>query len=419
MHLHRNVMRTILLCLLPLFLGACGTGGGTAPAPSPAPSATAAPEIACQGEADATRPVAVAAGRAIYCAIDLGSKNAKLQVISMEPGQPLSFEDERLCKAPLGLGAKVFDQKTGARSPLAAADIANLATVVQRFEQICATDRGTLVGAEATQWARDATNIAEVTAAVKAATAIDIEVLTPEQEGQYGYTAATRDRPGWLSLDPGSNSFQIGWFEKGAAKPRTVSLPFGFVRAAAEHYPVTAADGYDVARKEHAAHLIAMLDAALGAQTPPASLASLRKAIANGKLAPVIYLVGQDGALHLAVRAALRGPDGRWVDSKAGFEARVGKEKTIVHPDFGPVTTVLQPAEIDAFFAKVVTPADFDALRQQPVREIYGEKALANTVLVDTLIEQLGIRAVVLVPQEMPAGYILSKIAKRESGGNR
>lgn len=412
MQLHRYAVRSLLPCLAPLLLGACGTGGGAAPAPPPATSA--APEIACQGEADANRPVAVAPGRAIYCAIDLGSKNAKLQVISMEPGRPLSFEDERLCKAPLGLGAKVFDQKTGTRSALSAADIANLATVVERFEQICATDHGTLVGAEATQWARDATNIAEVTAAVKAATAIEIEVLTPEQEGLYGYTAATRDRPGWLSLDPGSNSFQIGWFEKGAARPRSVSLPFGFVRAAAEHYPVTAADGYDVARKEHAAHLVAMIEAALGALEPSASLASLRRAIANGKLEPVIYLVGQDGALHLAVRAELRGPDGRWVDSKAGFEARAGKETTVAHPDFGPMTTVLTPAEVDVFFAKVMTPADFDALRMKPVREIYGEKALANTVLADTLIEQLGLTAVVLVPQEMPAGYILSKIARRQ-----
>ena len=423
---HPHRMSIVVSCLMALALGACTTGGGVehgevAIAAADAghardvpsdQSASGLPPVTCSGEADATKPVIAAAGRRIYCAIDLGSKNAKLQVISIEPDRASSFEDERLCKVPLGFGAKVFDAKTKTKGPLAAADIANLVTVVREFQQICAVDQGTLVGAEATQWARDATNIAEVEAAVKARAAIDVEVLTPEQEGQYGYMAATRGAPDRLSLDPGSNSFQIGWLEKGATTPRTVSIPFGFVRATAEHYPVRTSESYDAARADHAAHLVALLGEALGALTPPASIASLRNAIAHGKLEPVIYVVGQDGALQLAVRALLRGEDGRWVDTKDAYEARLAREKPIAHPIFGAVTTVLTPTEFGGFFAHVMNAADFEALRQQPVRDLYGEKALANTVLVDTLIKQLGITSVVLVPQEMPAGYILAKIAK-------
>ena len=44
------------------------------------------------------------------------------------------------------------------------------------------------------------------------------------------------------------------------------------------------------------------------------------------------------------------------------------------------------------------------------MRTLYGEKVLANTVLLDTLVKELGLTTVVLVPQEMPAGYILAKI---------
>lgn len=420
MLLPRSGLRIAFSCLTAMALWACETDRGigahertVAEASASHGSDGTAPELSCSGEADRTKPVVVAPGREIYCAIDLGSKNVKLQVISIEPGRPLSFRDERLCKAPLGLGAKVFDQNTATKGPLAAADVANLVTVVRAFERICAVDRGTLVGAEATQWARDATNITEVFAAVKAGAAIEIEVLTAEQEGQFGYLAATRGAPGRLSLDPGSNSFQIGWFEMGAAAPRTASVPFGFVRAAAEHYPASTSDGYAIARERQAAHVTELIGAALGALDPPASFASLRTAIQQGRLEPVLYVVGQDGALHLAVRALLRRTDGRWVDTKAAYEERIGQEKPRAHPTHGAVTTVLAPPEFDRFFADVVKPADFEALRRKPVRDLYGEKALANTVLVDTLIRQLGITTVVLVPQEMPAGFILAKIAER------
>ncbi len=420
MHRSRNGSWPALLCLAALALGACKTDGGveksernTAVAAPSNSAPSGAPPVTCSGEADKAKPVARAAGRKLYCAIDLGSKNAKLQVISIEPGRPLSFEDERVCKSPLGFGAKVFDQKTATKGPLPASDIANLVTVVQEFERICAVDEGTLVGADATQWARDATNIAEVVAAVKAGAAIDIEVLSAEEEGLYGYLAATRGASGRLSLDPGSNSFQLGWFEKGDTKPRTVSLPFGYVRAAAEHYSVSAPASYDAARAAHATQLIGMIDKALGALDPPSSIKSLRTAIADGRLEPVIFIAGQDGALHLAMRALLRTPEGRWIDTKEAYEARVGNEKPTAHPRFGAVTTLLTPPEFDRFFATVVKPGDYAALRQKPVRDLYGEKTLANAVLVDTLIDQLGITTVVLVPQETPAGFILGKIGER------
>jgi hypothetical protein len=268
-----------------------------------------------------------------------------------------------------------------------------------------------LVGTEATQWARDATNMAEVKAMVKAGTTLDIEVLTPDQEGVYGYAAGTRNAPDKLSLDPGSNSFQIGWWDRTVGAPRTVSVPFGYVRGAAKHYPDATTDTYDVARAKHATDLTAQLNTALGALTPPTTLAAIKALITAGTLKPEIHVVGQDGALHLSVKALLRGADGKWIDTKAGYDARVAQEKPIAHPSFGDVTTVLMPADFTGFFTTIVKPADFMILRQTPVRELYGEKSLANAVLLDTLIKELALTTVVLVPQEMPAGYILAKVA--------
>jgi hypothetical protein len=78
---------------------------------------------------------------------------------------------------------------------------------------------------------------------------------------------------------------------------------------------------------------------------------------------------------------------------------------------YGDVTTVLTPAEIDTFFTDIVMPDDFLALRTAPIRTLYGEKTLANAVLLDTLVEELGLTTIIAVPQEMPAGYILAKVA--------
>ena len=74
------------------------------------------------------------------------------------------------------------------------------------------------------------------------------------------------------------------------------------------------------------------------------------------------------------------------------------------------------PAEVTKWFTDIKAE-DYDILRGKDatlpmIRALYGEKVLANTVLLDTLIKELGLTTIVLVPQEMPAGYILAKIPK-------
>lgn len=370
------------------------------------------PKVTCVGQPDKAEPIpAPRKGRLTLCAIDLGSNNAKLQVLSMEPGKPLSFKGERQCRAPLGFGAIVFDSATGERRALPASDTARLVDVVKEFQRICALDKGEMLGAEATQWSRDATNVEEVRKAVKAATAVDFEVLTPEWEGHFGYVAATRNVPGRFALDPGSNSFQIAWWPQGAKVARTVSVPFGYVRGSNTYYPADTASTFEAARARHAEDLKKRLDQALSALEPPSSLAQLKAEIAKGSLSPEIFVMGQDGALHLVVRGQLRDAEGRWAQTATDYATAVNAEPSVPHERFGEVLALLKPEEISTFLADLAKPSEFRVLRNPPVRAIYGEKALANAVLLDVVSQELGVKTIVLVPQEMPAGYILFKLA--------
>src|SRR5688572_25089615 len=95
-----------------------------------------APTITCIGQPDKTRPITPPKkGRLTLCAIDLGSNNAKLQVLSMEPNKPLSFKDERQCRSRLGFGAIVFDSATGEKKALPASETTRLVDVVKEFHR--------------------------------------------------------------------------------------------------------------------------------------------------------------------------------------------------------------------------------------------------------------------------------------------
>jgi hypothetical protein len=392
-----------LFIIVPLALPAVARAAEVAPPP----------KVVCTGEPDKTKPIPPAgSGRATVCAIDLGSNSAKLQVLSLEPGQPLSFRDERQCRARLGFGAIVFDSKTGERKPLPAPETTRLIDVMKELQGICALDGGRMVGAEATQWSRDTTNIDEVRAAVKAATGLEFETLTPEWEGHFGYVAATRNTPGRFALDPGSNSFQIAWWPKGAPVARTISVPLGYVRGARAHYAADAEGTFAAARARHAEDLRRRLDEALGILDPPVSLAQLKTEVRRGTLSSEVFVTGQDGALDLAIRGRLRDADGAWISTAPAYESMVAGEGTVHDERFGEVLALVKPGEIAKFLEEVEAPA-FDALRRDPIRSLYGEKTLANAVLLDLLARELGVETVVLVPQEMPAGYILFKLTPK------
>ena len=71
----------------------------------------------------------------------------------------------------------------------------------------------------------------------------------------------------------------------------------------------------------------------------------------------------------------------------------------------------LSRAELTAYFSSI-RPADFKTLASEPVRTIYGQKALVVPALVDLLLRELGARQLVMVPQENARGHMLAKLLR-------
>jgi hypothetical protein len=386
---------------------AADTGGGT-------DAASVNDATKCSFIADKTRAVTVTPDRQVLCALDLGSNSVKLVVMSIiKAGKVDSLKDERQCRNQLKLGSKVFDSATGTARPLPDAALADLITVIKDFQRQCTFDGGTMVGAEATQWARDATNIAAVIDAVKTQTGLAIEVLSPVLEGTYGYSAATYNSPNHISIDPGSNSFQIAFWLMGDAAPKAISVPFGYTRAANKYFANTAdttITSYADARTRYLAEVKASVNAELGKLTPPLTTADLKTAVAGAKLTSDLFLLGQDGAVALGVTGALK-PAGVWIADQAMYDAAVARQAPGPNANYlGQVSGLLMPATLAGFPATVMAD-DFSKLRTSPIRDIYGDKLLTNAALIDFLLSELGINNAVLVPQELPAGFILAKMA--------
>ena len=384
-------------------------------APAGGVGAAEPPPSSCVVAPDKQVPV-TAPGREVYCGLDLGSRTAKLSVVSMEKGRFATVRDERLCKRTLGMGALVFDSRTRTAGPLPDSAIASLVDTIKEFEQVCARDGGEMVAAAATQWARDATNIAEVSARVNAATKVRFDVLTPAQEAENGYAAGSVVTPGRLVLDAGSNSFQLAWQEKGAPAVSSILVRYGYVRGAANDFE-PAAD-YPAGWKAYQAKARAALEQELGRLTPPMSLARLRALVARGKVGPEIIALGDDGAVvPLAVRGLLRAGTGGWIADSKGYDEALLSHR-LTDSSFGLMTAPpVRPAEIAAYF-RGIRPADFAALKSDPVRGLYGPKALVNPALADLLLRELGGHRLVTVPQETTTGHILTRLRRRSGGAS-
>jgi exopolyphosphatase/guanosine-5'-triphosphate,3'-diphosphate pyrophosphatase len=255
----------------------------------------AAALVSCVIAADKQVPVQVGPGRAVYCGLDLGSRSAKLSVVSMEKRRPTTIREERICKRTLGMGALVFDSKTGTARALPPDAIDSLEATINEYKEICTRDGGTIVATGATQWARDATNIADVTARVKETTGIRVDVLSPTQEAVYSYAAGSVRMPGRIVLDPGSNSFELAWQEKGSTTVASILVPYGYVRAAANDFD--SAPDYASGRAAYQQHARAAIEQELGRLSPPSSLSRLRALVGKREIGPELIALGEDGAV--------------------------------------------------------------------------------------------------------------------------
>jgi hypothetical protein len=98
-------------------------------------------------------------------------------------------------------------------------------------------------------------------------------------------------------------------------------------------------------------------------------------------------------------------------DAKA-YDERVGRSAFISDPVFGVMTArPIAAAELAAFKAGIGL-ADFKMLTTDPVKGLYGQRALVNPALVDLLMRELGLRQLVMVPQEITTAHILARLPR-------
>jgi hypothetical protein len=328
--------------------------------------------------------------------MDVGSRNVKLIVASLA-GHTLS--GERVCRSRLQLGEKTFDQKTQTARALAPPDQEALAHLLSDYAALCARDGGQVMGAVATEWARRASNPDEIRATVKARSGIDVDILSRERESRFGYLAATRGARGKLVLDFGSRSVQLTFWPRGAAAPEAASLPLGIDEAGDRFF--SSAASYREARAAYVAALRTGLST---------TLAHARAALHAGTLAPELFSLAENGDIPLALDGKLWDAALHGVDEPA-YAALLKARPAGTDRKFGTVTAVLPAREVLAFGRRIEDSAAlFAELRSDRIKRIYGYKMLAVPAVVGALSEALGVKTVVLVPQEMPDGVIIDQL---------
>lgn len=379
-----------------LLLGACRPG--RPPEGPPAPT-VALPPVACRPDHSDSPPLD--GGKTRLCVIDVGSRNVKLVVASVDDQDVRSLAEERTCRCRLQLGERTFDQMTQTARPLEGETEEALVTLVRQYVAQCDRDGGRVVGAVATEWARRAQNPDDIRKALQARAGVKLEILSRDREGRFGYLAATRGARGKLVLDFGSRSVQVSFWPRGDKDPQTVSLPLGIDEVGDRFFGRSEIKDYGAARAEYVA--------ALRKELGPA-LEKIREAIRTKTLAPDLYSLAENGDVVLALDGKLWDPASHQGVDETTYQSLLRSQVPTPTADFGPVTAVLRANEIAKLGKQVEDRALFEELRSDRVKRFYGFKMLVYPALVAFLHDELGVDRVILVPQEMPTGLLVDGV---------
>lgn len=161
--------------------------------------------------------------------MDIGSNTIRLVVYELSANH-IPYELQNV-KTPARLSQYVDDDGV-----LSAEGIAVLITAVKSFKAICDGAKVNTLLPMATAAVRNATNQAEIVAATKEATGVEIQIVSDEHEafyGQYAVAHSVHYKNG-VTIDIGGGSAEITHFEQGNII-NWISLPFGVV-SLKEHY---------------------------------------------------------------------------------------------------------------------------------------------------------------------------------------
>ena len=388
--------------------------GGCAAAPTAAPPATVAvapvaplpepPPISCRPEvvpvAVGEPPVVPAAdpGSIVHCVIDVGSRNVKLVVASARIGDARTLTTVRQCRSRLQLADRTQDPTTGAGRPLTPEHQRPLIALMTAYQRLCQQDQGRMVGAVATEWARRATNIAEVQQRITHDTGVALRVLSRDEEARAAYLSATRGARGKLVLDFGSRSLQLAYWAMDQSAPEALSVPLGIDEAGDRFL---GRGDYQSGRQA----LVAAWQHALGPL-----VARARQAVQRRALGPELHSLGENGDLSLAVAGKLWPGEPPQAVDEAGY---TGALKTLRPIHGGPPAPVELPADRLRALADVYgqQPSLLAQLRSPASRRVFGNKLLVYPALIGWLQQELGLERVVLLPQEMSEGILVGALS--------
>jgi hypothetical protein len=387
---------------------AAGADAGAAPAPqdaasnppdsAPADAAPAAPAFTCSGGAMMTPPN-LSGDRRLLCAILLGDSQSTLGMEIITGTNLVGSVSQGSCQATLNLPAQTADPEGGGARPLTGPSLDGVVTLVQKFKQICADLRGTVVGVAGSSWARQVTNRAEVLARVRAETQLELEVPTEAQEIEHRYRGATRNRTGRIVLDEGRDVPEILVWPQGASSPTRLTVPISYQETGSMFLAAPAHTSFESARVALRARLF---------ENMRAPLANLANLVDDEDVASAVAIgPGSDATVPLAIQGGLRDQAG-WLDP-ARYQARLDAGTTMLS-SYGRVHGVVTPTQVDDFFESI-NLRDFSQLRSDPIRSRYGERVLLTTVILDILGDEVLATEFGFTSTGSYLGYLFSKIA--------
>ena len=341
--------------------------------------------------------------RKVLCAVDVGSRNVKLVVSSVAGGDPLSFRNERQCRARLQLADRTTDKTTGQPKPLVGGDEDALVDVFTAYAERCKADGGKVVGVVATEWARRVPNAPEIQRAVDRRTGLQLEILGRQEEARFGYLAATRGERGKLVLDFGSRSLQLSFWAKSAPAPQVVGISFGIDEAGDRFFGAPAITTYAAGQRA--------FTQALRAELEP-FFAKIRQARGQAEVGGQLYSLGENGDLALAIKGKLWTGSTPRAISDSGYAAAVKGFSPTQDPARGLIAAVMTPQElVEPTRVFEQNPALFEDLRSAKLKRVFGNKMLVYPALIALLEAELDLDEVVLVPQEMADGVLLERLS--------
>jgi hypothetical protein len=391
--------------------GAIGSGevprpdaGVVTPVPDAAPmSPDTAPGSDVAAMVTCAKPVTTAfapgPGRKSYCTVGVQDTRVMLNLDLIDNDNELTISSFQVCQVPLDLAAKTAPLPGQAPPPLLASDIQLVAAIAGYYQTLCTSMHvDNFVGVYATAWGRQAPNIGDVNAAVKARTGVELEVLNTQQETTQRYLGAAGNRRRYLVLHARGNDLLLTSWPDGDAGPSEVIVPTNMRIANDRFFGNTNYFQYSTARRDYED----AIDTDLSGQ-----LTTWRTQMNSDRLIDNLIFDGDDATFVLALRNELRN-NNTWDDVET-FNMKLAAASatmTVYGWSFG----VIPGATLQNFGESIFNNREFTQLRSEPVKSAYGLEVMALAGFVHELRFRLPLGEMGAVSVNASYGYVFRKL---------